>query len=286
MDACKILKNDFCKSLLPKRVENSNKGTFGKVLNIAGSKSYCGASLLSSLSALRVGCGYVTLASSSYVVDKTASKTSDIVFNELCDGDFIFGSLPDVKAYNAISVGCGLGQNELTQKFLADFIFANKNNSLPFVFDADALNIIAKLEITELPPNSILTPHPAEMARLLSVSLDDVLNNRNYSIQEAVKKYNANFVLKGHNTLIATDNNMYQDVLGTSILAKAGTGDVLTGIITGLLAQGLNCSDAMCLGVFIHSQAGLCASSSYPDGTLFASELIDFIPNAIKVIVG
>ena len=288
MNSCNVIDAELAKILFPKRKDESNKGTYGKVLNFAGCKEYVGAAYLSSISALKVGAGYVELASPNCVKDSISCRTSDIVFVDMNSHSYLenFPRHIDLDKYSVISVGCGLGNNKSTQKFIRKLIDIVKDVNIPAIFDADALNIIASEGIVDIGSRSLITPHPGEMARLMGVDVSEVQFNRNDYIRLAAQKYNSAVILKGHNTLVACpDGKVFEDILGTNVLAKAGMGDVLTGIISGLVAQGLNVRQAAVLGVYLHSQAGVCGAKVHTEYGLLASELVDFIPEGIKSVL-
>ena len=288
MSSCNIIDSQLAKILLPERKDESNKGTYGKVLNFAGCKEYIGAAYLSSVSALRVGAGYVELAAPNCVKDVVASKTPDVVFLDMNSHSYL-ETLPrglELDKYSVVSVGCGLGNNKFTQKFVKKLIDYIKDVNIPTIYDADALNIIAELGITEIGSRSLITPHPGELARLMGVDVSDIQENRVEFAKKAAEKYNSNVVLKGHNSIVACyDGKLFKEISATNVLAKAGMGDVLTGIISGLVSQGLNLRQASVLGVYLHAQAGLCGAKYKTNYGLLASELIDFIPDGISSIV-
>lgn len=258
---------------LPKRDEISHKGTFGKVLNIAGSRYMPGAAYLSSVAALKVGCGYCFLASCESVIDAVSAQTQNIVFVPLKDIS------AQLKSSDVLAIGCGL-----TVKPVSLFKKAIKSN-LPTVIDADGLNILAA-NYVELPSNVILTPHPKEAARLLNKSIDYILNDREKSAFEISKKYGCTTVLKGHSTIVCSKEfDIYVNNTGNSAMAKAGSGDVLTGMISGFLAQGMNEFEAAKLGVYLHGLSGDFAAEKLTKYGVMASDLISFIPDAIKTLV-
>ncbi len=283
------IENDFVRTLLPKRYADSNKATYGKVLNIAGSKFFQGAAILSSLSALKVGAGYVTLACPDCILNNIASYTPDLVFlplrsfnNEsIASDNALF--LKDIKdSYSVISLGCGLSTNSSTVEFVDKFL---KNINVPIVIDADGLNAIALLELNNLPAKSLITPHPKEISRLLNMNVDDIVNNREWAAKEASKKFGCITLLKGHNTIITDGHIVYVNQTGNSGLAKAGTGDVLTGIITGFAAQNLSLLNAAILGSYVH---GACADYAVNDLTeygILASDLLKYVPKVIKQLI-
>lgn len=284
---------DIAKTLLPKRVADSNKATYGKILNIAGSKFYQGAAYLSSISALKIGAGYLTLACPDCILSNIASQTPDITFlplrsfnNESVASDNAPMVLDKTNSYNVISLGCGLSTNPSTVEFVGKFL-QKFNAEIPMVIDADGLNAIASLNLTKLPSKTIITPHPKELSRLLDVDVNEINQNRIKYSQIASKKYKCITILKGHNTIITDEEeNIYINNTGNSGLAKAGTGDVLTGIITGLLAQKVSMIDAAVLGTFIHGLCADLAKEEYSEYGILASNLLKYIPMTLKKILG
>lgn len=277
----------------PKRIQNSHKGTFGRILNISGSQNYSGAAILSSLAALKAGAGYVTLACPDIIVKSIASYTPDITFLPLkstCVGSIspenTNSVLSSIRNYDVISIGSGLTTKEETKKFVIELL--NKIEK-PIVIDADALNIIAIENIEKIPKNSIMTPHPKELSRLLNVSVEEIQTNREKYAIIGAEKYNTIMVLKGHETIVTDGKNIFINKTGNSSLAKAGSGDILTGITAGLVAQMRNnneCEDnlfyAAANSVFLHGMAGELASKELSEYSVLASEQIKYISQAIK----
>lgn len=272
------------KKIIPKRQQNSHKGTFGKILNIAGSREFQGAAFLSSISALKIGAGYVTLACPERIVDNIASLTPDITFLPLSDSPLLNIELIENKIhkFNAVSIGCGMGTDKRVLVFFEKLITLLAKTQIPVVIDADGLNAISILGIKKLPEKTIITPHEAELARLLSVSAQKISKNRQFFAKESSKTFSCITVLKGHDTIICDKN---QDVIinktGNSALAKAGTGDVLTGITTGLAAQGCSPINAAVLGTYLHGLSGELASEEMGEYSVLASDLIKYIPKAV-----
>lgn len=263
---------------MPKREQNSNKGTFGKVLNIAGSKNYIGAAYLSSLAILKIGAGYVALATDKNIIKSVSTLLPEAVFLSRLE------ALKNIDKFDAILIGCGLGRSFLSKFWFKKFICKLKNTDKPVIIDADGLNILARIGLL-LPKNSIITPHPAEAARLLGVDLESILKDLEGSAKELSKKYSCVTVLKTHRTVVCSaSGEIYINEHGNSALAKAGTGDVLAGVISGLLAQNMNPFEAAKLGVYLHSLAGEFASKDLTEYSLLASELVDYIPKVIKEI--
>lgn len=270
---------------LPKRDDNSNKGSFGKILNIAGSRLFSGAAFLSSKSALRIGAGYVSLACPDEIISRIAPALPEITYLPLKSNSV--GSINDeniieeIHNYDVISVGCGLTTCEDTQKFLISFL-KQINDRQKLIVDADCLNILA-LHRNELSlKNTIITPHPKELSRLLNISLAEVNENREKYARITSQTYECITVLKGHNTIVTNGDKIYVNTTGNSALAKAGTGDVLTGMIAGLLSQKVPAYQAAMLGVYLHGLAGNIASEDYTKYSVLASDVIEYIPFAIS----
>ena len=273
---------------LPERDDNSNKGTFGKILNIAGSRQFSGAAFLSSKSALRIGAGYVSLACPDEIISRIAPALPEITYCPLkssIDGSISSENvISDLHNYDVLSIGCGLTTNVDTQKFLISLI-NQVNSRQKLVIDADGINILA-LHRHELSlKNSIITPHPKELSRLLNVSLAEVNDNREKYARITSQTFECITVLKGHNTIVTNGDKIYTNTTGNSALAKAGTGDILTGIIAGLLSQKVPSYQAAMLGVYLHGLAGDIASEDYTMYSVLASDVIEYIPFALAELL-
>lgn len=266
---------------LPKREQFSNKSTFGRVLNIAGSEYYTGAAYLSSLSALKVGCGYVALSSSPKVLNTISLRTSDVVFIPIED---VKKKLND---FDVISVGCGLSTDLSVSILFKSLLESLSNIEKPVIIDADGLNLLSKMkEDVKLPSNLILTPHPKEASRLLNVDLEKILDKPVKYAQEITKKYSCTTVLKLHSTVVCSVNEeIYINDTGNSSLSKAGSGDVLTGIIAGLCAQKMSSFEAAKLAVYLHGKTGEIASEMLSEYSVLASDLLRYIPIAISDLI-
>lgn len=276
------------KKLLPVRKQKSHKGTFGKVLNIAGSENFQGATYLSSISALKTGAGYVMLACPENIIPNIASLSPDITFLPLPDSILEKTLIieQNLNKFDVISLGCGLSCEKRIVYFTEKILSLLSDSEMPIILDADGLNAISLLGIKKLPKNSVITPHEAEMARLLGLSVPEVSNNREFFAKEASKKFNCVTILKGHKTIIfAPQKDIVINQTGNSALAKAGSGDVLTGIITGLVAQGCTPFDAAVLGVHLHGICGEEASKKKTEYSVLASDLLRFIPDSVTKVL-
>ena len=262
------------------REKFSHKGTFGHSLLIGGSHGKIGAMILSSRAALRSGsglvscyipkCGYSALQSSSPEIMVEVDDENYLQF-------FNFKSSP-----TAIGIGPGLGQHPKTKIGLVNFM---KSCNHPMVIDADALNILAEYkELLELiPEGSVITPHPKEFERLAGTWNNDY--ERLTKQLEFSEQHKCVVVLKGAYTSIAFDNHVYFNTTGNPALATAGSGDVLTGVITGLLAQGYSCIDAAIFGVYLHGSAADHALNNMESEESFtASDGIAFLGRAFREI--
>ena len=263
---------------MPTRKQNSNKGTFGKVLNFAGSKNYIGAAYLSTVSILKTGAGFAALASEKEIIRSVSTLLPEAVYLSRSEG------LRNIKQYSTILLGCGLGLQAASRKLFKDTIKQLQKETIPVVIDADGLNILAKTNI-KLPQKLIITPHPLEAARLLECKLEDILSDLEGTAKKLAKKYDCVAVLKTHRTIICEGEKIFVNQHGNSALAKAGSGDVLAGIIAGLLAQKMDLFEAAKLGVYLHSRTGEIASEELSEYSVLASDLPKFLHKAIKEII-
>jgi len=263
------------------RPEFGHKGTFGHALLIAGSSVMAGASVLSSKSCLRTGCGLITVHIPKDIANIIyAAFPESLVSTDLSNKHF--SSLPDISKFSAIGIGPGIGTAKESVKALHELLeICNK----PLVIDADALNIISmeKELLKIIPKNSVLTPHPLEFDRLFGKST----NSYERLLKQLDKAHELGIciVLKGHYTSVASpDGTCYFNSTGNSGMATGGSGDVLTGIILSLLAQGYESKTAAINGVFIHGMAGDIAAEETGMEALIASDIINCIGKAfIKI---
>lgn len=266
---------------LPERFEISNKASYGRVLNIAGSDYMSGAAYLSSVPALKIGCGYCFLCSTERVINAVAAQTQNVVFVPLKDLENHLNNA------DVIELGCGLSQDEQAVEIFNRTIL-NVSKDIPLIVDADGLNILSKNQKKFLErgfTKVVFTPHPKEASRLLECSLNEVLNNFEDSAVEISKKYNCIIVLKSYRTIVVSpDGKIYRNNTGNNSMAKAGSGDVLAGMISGLAAQGLNLFEAASLGVYLHGLCGDFAKEKLTEYSVMAEDLISYIPNAINYL--
>lgn len=272
------LTEEYISALLPKRPIDANKGTFGKVLVIGGSKNYPGAAYLSCAAAYRVGAGLVTLATHDIVKIIVSRKLPEVTFLSLEEVN------QKLSNFNVLLLGPGLGQSNKAVELVRQLIL----DKLPkTVIDGDGLNILSKINYwwDKLNGEMILTPHPGEMSRLTGKSIDEIQKDRGDVAKSFAKKWNQVVVLKGANTVIVSPTGEVKvSPFANPALATAGTGDVLVGIIAGFLAQGLNVFDAACLGVYVHGLAGEMLKEKYGNVGNLASDLLPDLPKVIQHI--
>ncbi|NNB46108.1 NAD(P)H-hydrate dehydratase [Pseudomonas chlororaphis] len=234
---------------LAARSPSAHKGQFGHLLLIGGDRGFGGAALLCAESALRSGAGMVSLATRSEHVAAALARVPEVMALGTDSANQLMGLLEQA---SIIVAGPGLGQAAWGRSLLS----AAANAPRPQVWDADALNLLAKGGLT-LPPNSVITPHPGEAARLLGISTADVQADRPAAAQALSKKYTAVAILKGAGSLVASpDGRLARCDRGHPAMATAGLGDVLAGLVGALLAQGMPAFDSACLAVWLHAVAG------------------------------
>ena len=264
-------------AILKKRNTFSHKGTYGQALIVAGSKGMAGASVLSSKAALRSGAGLVTVHGPE--CNRTIVQTiiPEVIFQNDRALDNISG-VENIDNYNAIAIGPGIGIKAETVSMLEKLL---KKLDKTCVLDADALNIIGENKelIQYIPKYSILTPHPKEFERLFGAC--DSSYQRMQKAQEMAQKLHLIIILKGAHTLIASfDGKLYFNSTGNSGMSTAGAGDVLTGILVGLLAQGYSAVNVALIGVYLHGLAADKAIKIQSEESLIAGDLIDNLGNA------
>ena len=273
------------KSIFPRRLQDSNKGLYGKVLNITGSRNYPGAGVLSALSALKVGAGYSILCTDKAVIDSCKCMSCDLIYKSHENFNIdIVKDLIESQKVSSIVYGCGIDVTNETVNFTEGLISYLKNTNIPAIIDADGLNCLA-MHQTELNENFILTPHPKELSRLLQASCNDIQNEREKFLKAAYEKYRCVVLLKGFNTLITDGNNIYKNKTGSSALSKAGTGDVLAGMVGGFLAQRTTSINAAILSANIHGIAAEIYTRDYSEYSMLASDLFNYVPKAIKLVL-
>lgn len=273
--------------ILPERTPWAHKGSAGYVLIIGGSAGMTGAATLSSLSALRIGAGLVRLATPASLNAILEVKATEVVTVPVAETDahsFSPEGLREALAWadqsRCVAIGPGLGRNPET---VHGFLEVLPTLRVPLVLDADALNALADHpEVFEkLQAPAVITPHPGEMSRLLGKSTAEIQADRLAIAREAASRFGVITVLKGARTVIADPNGaLYLNSSGNPGMASAGMGDVLTGTITGLIAQGLSPLDGAVLGVYLHGAAGDLAAASRGGVGILAGDVQEQLPAA------
>ncbi len=277
--------------LLPSRPLNANKGTFGKILIVAGSENYVGAAALTSMAAYRSGAGLVSVAAPKSVVSSLSGRYLEPTWLPLAEengaiaADASVTIKSELETYDALLMGPGWGRAASTQSFMRS-LFTQKPPHL--VIDADALNLLSEMDgwWKQLPAETIITPHPGEMARLAKLSTEEVQANRLQLATKKAAEWNVILVLKGAHTLIAApDGRLTALPYKSDALSTAGTGDVLAGMITGFLGQGISPYEAAILGGYAHGLAGnLAAVSQGTTRSVIASDVLDSIGHALVAL--
>lgn len=275
-------------SVIPPRPLDGHKGTFGKALVIAGSKNFSGAVLLAGKAAFRIGAGWVTLCIPSGLHPALVSAFLEATWLPVAGNPWMFdrsvadevqGSLDRV---SAILIGPGFGVSVETQEFLDELISPELP---PLVIDADGLKLLANQKNwwEKLPVNSILTPHPGEMSILTGLHVNDIQASRVEIAEKFAAEWGHVVVLKGAFTVVADPGGRSAVLpVATPALGRAGTGDVLAGMICGLRAQGLSPFDAACAGVWLHAQAALQAMEEKGSAAgVLAGDLIETLPSLL-----
>ncbi len=295
MNNLKEINFNTVKSKLPKRPADAHKGTFGTAALITGSVKLAGAAVLSAKAAIRTGVGIAKLVVPQSIYNITSVSVPEAVFDFLpqdngkingLDSAFLTALKTSILGANAVLFGCGIGCTNETRAAAEKVI---KTVKVPLVLDADGINAVApNIElIKQCEAKCIITPHPKEAARLLNCSTEDITNNRSEAALELARKSGACAILKGSGSLVATkEGELYICSAGNPGMATAGSGDVLSGIITALLAEGLTPNDAAICGVYIHAAAGDIAAEVMSETSMCASDIIASLPALFKKFEG
>jgi hydroxyethylthiazole kinase-like uncharacterized protein yjeF len=276
---------------VPERPADAHKGTFGTVAVLAGSRGYTGAAYLASTAAVRAGAGLVRLLVAEGVYPILAVKCTEVMATPIAEGapgaagpSALSAVNSHLEASSAGLVGPGLGREPGTWDLVRDLVVQAR---CPLVLDADALNALAGTPhlLTRLGPSRVLTPHPGEMARLVDRTTAEVQANRHEVAALAAREWRAVVVLKGARTLVAApDGRLSEDPHEVPALATGGTGDVLAGLIAGLLAQGLEPFVAAVTGVYVHGEAGRRLQGRIGPAGVLASELLPELPLVMRTL--
>ena len=272
---------DFAKKLLKKRSKFDHKGTYGHALLIMGSYGKIGAAVLAAKACLRVGTGLVSVHAPKTAYDILQISIPEAMVS-MDEDQYMFTNHPDLSPYKAIGIGCGLGKEGPSALGLKHLL---EDWARPILLDADALNILSMYSewYDLIPKESILTPHPKEFERLFGSTSDNF--ERNTLQTTMAQQLGCYIVLKGANTCIACpDGTCYFNSTGNPGMATAGSGDVLSGIITGLLAQRYSSFEAAILGVYLHGLAGDLGAASLGEVSLIAGDITSYLSEAFNYL--
>lgn len=269
------------------RRRNSHKGSYGRLLNIAGSRRYIGAAAMSTNAALRSGVGLCTLAAPQSVVQSLSSSIFETTYLPLSETEDGFASetaaeFLELDKMTAVSIGCGLGCSENTRR-LTEFVI--RNASCPIILDADGINSIAdNIDILkERNGELIITPHPLEFSRITGLSTAEIAADRIGTAKSFAQRYGITVLLKGANTVIASANgDAVVNTTGNSGLAKGGSGDVLTGIIAAFAAQGIETFTAAASGAYCHGLAADILANRLAPQSMLARDVIEVLSEVYR----
>ncbi|NPV26098.1 MAG: NAD(P)H-hydrate dehydratase [Firmicutes bacterium] len=284
-----LITRDWCASQLPRRSVEGHKGSYGHVLIIGGAEGMTGAITLASEAALRAGAGLVTAAIPASLNPILEVKLTEVMTKPLPETPLktiSLEALPVIEEFlpraSVVAIGPGMSRHPDLFPLIRTLL---PKLQVPLIIDADGLNALADdpTVLKDSPVPIVLTPHPGEMARLLKTTVDKVQDNRLAVVEQAAQDWQATVVLKGAKTLVASPRGeCFINLTGNPGMATGGTGDVLTGIIAGLIAQGINPTSAAALGVYLHGAAGDLAAQTRGQRGLVAGDLITELPAVLK----
>lgn len=284
-----LITPEIVKNIMPVRKPEGHKGSYGRILVVGGSSGLSGAAALASIAALKAGAGLVTLAVPASLHDLMEVKLTEVMTKPLPETEEVsigFEAVPVVRELadtaDVLALGPGISTNQDTVSFVRELLTVVEK---PLVIDADGLNALAGAEelVASCKTMPVLTPHPGEMARLLGIKTEQVQNNRIEVALEAARKYNSVVILKGNRTVVCSpDGTTYINPNGNPGMATGGSGDVLTGVVAGLLGQGLPPLEAAAAGVYFHGLAGDLAAAEKGMLSLIAGDLLDYLPQATR----
>ena len=285
------VEEDDVREILPVRLGNEHKGDVGRVLVIAGSRGFTGAASLTSMASMRMGAGLTYLAIPESLNPILEAKVTEVITLPVAEVDGSISEdavdrLLDEGKYDSIAIGPGLSRKESAVRAVSRLLEKYRG---PLVIDADGVWALkGKLELLkgrEVPP--ILTPHPGELGHLLDLTPDEINRRRMEVASQFAVKHGVVLVLKGAPTVIGTPGGfLWINTTGNPGLASGGTGDVLTGMIASLLAQGVPPVESAIAGVYLHGLAGDLAAADLSEYSLMAGDLLDYIPDAINFLTG
>lgn len=289
--SCELITFEKCRSIIKERPADTHKGSYGHTLIIAGSSGKTGAAALCAHASVRSGSGLVTVGvpgSISGSVDEKLTEAMSLSFQDEGRGFFSESSLKQAASAlslkTSLAVGPGMSVNQDTEKFLLKIL---KKSHVPVVADADALNIIAENRglLKKLKVPVILTPHPGEMARLVGTTTREIQLSRAEHAEKFAVSHKCHVVLKGARSVIAApDGRVFINPTGNPAMSSGGMGDVLTGVISGLISQNYSPLEACVLGTFVHGLSGDIVSREKGPSGMTATDVADLVPRALKQV--
>ena len=289
-----LINPTWVRQRLPPRPKDGHKGSYGHALIVGGCINYPGAPCLAAGAALRSGTGLVTLAVPQSIYAMTSKLTEAIHF-PLPDNNLgslhsqALATLTDaLPGYTSIAIGCGMGRSDPTKRFLQEFLLSENAPKQPLLIDADALNILAESPDwwRRIPQPAVVTPHPGEMSRLTGLPTREIQSRRTETAREYARKWGHVVVLKGAFTVVANPGGPTRiSPFANPLLSVGGTGDVLSGIIAGLLAQGMTPATAAACGVYLHGAAAESLRPTFGDRGATATDIINALPRVTRAIL-
>lgn len=291
-DGIEAKTSDEIKASLPERPYNSNKGTFGKALIIAGSYKMPGAAVIAAKGSLISGAGLTYLAFPDRIYNTVTAHLTECVFRPLPSSpngslseEATKALLDEIDSFSAVAIGPGITTDKGAEILLISLL---KNYKGRLIIDADGINIISRnIDILkESQAQIVLTPHPMEMSRLTGIPVKEINSHREEIATEFAKKYGVTLLLKGANTVIASpDGKVFINPTGASSLSRGGSGDLLTGIIVSLAAQGMNANETAVAGAYIHGLAGEIAEKKFTSYGATVEYITECVPKALSKII-
>lgn len=276
------------KDILPQRIQDSHKGTYGRALIIAGSPGMAGAAYLAGMAAYRSGCGLVEILTceENRVILQQLIPEAVMTLYDAQDVEGIKAKIGQAVARaDAVALGCGLGTDQAAELIVHEACSAAVKEHKPLLADADAITLIGQdmALLNSLRGQSVVfTPHPKEMCSLTQMTVDEIQANRERIVTGFSTVSQTSCLLKGHRTLVAAPSGeCYENETGNSGMAVGGSGDVLSGLITGLAAQGMDLYAAACAGALIHGHAGELAAENMGERAMMARDLLEGLEEAM-----
>ena len=272
---------------LPVRPADGHKGTFGTVLAVAGSRGMSGAAVLCGSAAVRGGAGLVRVACPADIQTVVSGGNPCYLTSGLTGSDHAGDYAEQVerlsKSANVIAVGPGMGQSDAVRNLVRHLVLTGDK---PLVLDADALNVLSPVpeKLRDRGAPTVLTPHPGEFARLTNTTTAQVQSNRLNTAIGFASQWNVVLVLKGQHTIVTDGGRVFVNGTGNPGMATGGTGDVLTGVVAALVAQGMTAFDAAVLGTWVHGRAGDLAAAAVGMTALCATDVLSYLPAALREV--